>query len=237
MIPEVAIWQGVRMFGAICCQPLDKNGRKSERNSGLLSCTPLSLVLVLSVFAISHALADPQIVAGIEIDYPVAFERLKPGAEEARLRTVSDRWRAPASSAEAHKASLPPGMRLTGASGGVEIAKYKLRAEQLLDLDVVARRMMEDVVSAPGAKLVKQFISVAWVTGYEGRRLSLEWQNGSNLYSEELLIHDPGNNNLWYVQAFLSRRFFARLVVERDRSYPKSVLDTVRVIENPKTPL
>jgi len=182
-------------------------------------------------------MADPPIIAGIEIDYPVAFERLKPGAEEARLRTVSDRWRAPASSAEAHKASLPPGMRLTGASGGVEIAKYKLRAEQLLDLDVVARRMMEDVVSAPGAKITKKFISVAWVTGYEGRRLSLEWQNGSNLYSEELLIYDPGNSNLWYIPVVLSRRFFARLVVERDRSYPKSVLDTVRVIEAPKGPL
>jgi len=127
-------------------------------------------------------------------------------------------------------------MRLTGASGGVEIAKYKLRADQLLDLDVVARRMMEEVVTAPGAKIVKKSISAPWVTGYEGRRLSLEWQNGSNLYSEELLIYDPGNNNLWYIPVVLSRRFFARLVVERDRSYPKSVLDTVRVIENPKTP-
>jgi len=233
----MAILQGIRMFGTIRCQPSGKNRRKSERNSGMLRCTRLGLILVLSVFAISRAMADPQIIAGIEIDYPVAFERLNPGAEEAIQQRASARWRAPASSAEVHSASLPPGMRLTGASGGVEIAKYKLRAEQLLDLDVVARGMMEDVRAAPGAKIVKQFISEAWVTGYEGRRLSLEWQNGSNLYSEELLIRDPGNNNLWYVQAFLSRRFFARLMVERDRSYPKSVLDTVRVIENPKTPL
>jgi len=202
----------------------------------MFGATRLSLVLVLSVFAISRAMANPQIIAGIEIDYPVAFERLKPGAEEFRQRIASDHWRLPASSAEIHKASIPPGMRLTGASGGVEIAKYKLRADQLLDLDVVARRMMEEVVAAPGAKIVKKSISAPWVTGYEGRQLSLEWQNGSNLYSEELLIYDPGNNNLWYIPVVLSRRFFARLVVERDRSYPKSVLDTVRVIENPKTP-
>ena len=126
-------------------------------------------------------------------------------------------------------------MRLTGASGGVTIAKYKLSAE--LDLDVVAQRMMADVQTDPGAKIVKQFISVARVTGYEGRRLSLEWEGGWNLYSEELLIYDPGHNNLWHILVALKRRLFARLVVERDRSYPKSISDTVRVTENPKTPL
>jgi hypothetical protein len=180
-------------------------------------------------------MADPQIIAGIEIDYPVAFERLKPGAEEAIQQRASARWRAPASSAEVHSASLPPGMRLTGASGGVTIAKYKLSVD--LDLDVVAHRMMADVLTEPGVKIVKRLISVAWVTSYEGRRLSLEWEGGWNLYSEELLIYDPGNNNLWHILVALKRRLFARLVVEHDRSYPKSISDTVRVIENPKTPL
>jgi len=52
----------------------------------MFGATRLSVVLVLSVFAISRAMADPQIIAGIEIDYPVAFERLKPGAEEFRQR-------------------------------------------------------------------------------------------------------------------------------------------------------
>src|SRR5262249_37371460 len=39
----------------------------------------------------------------------------------------------------------------------------------------------------------------------------------------ELLIHDHGNNNLWHIQVVLGRGFFAKLLVERDRSYPKSV--------------
>jgi hypothetical protein len=203
----------------------------------MLRCTHLGVIFVLSIFAISRARADPQIIAGVEIDYPVAFERLNSGAEEAILQRALARWRAPASSAEVHSASLSPGMRLTGASGGVTIAKYKLRAEQLLELDVVAQRVMADVATDPGAKVVKQLISVAWVTGYECRRLSLEWEGGWNLYSEELLIYDPGNNNLWHILIALKRRLFARLVVERDRSYPKSISDTVRVIENPKTPL
>src|SRR5262249_13435261 len=51
----------------------------------------------------------------------------------------------------------------------------------------------------------------------------------------ELLIHDHGNNNLWHIQVVLGRGFFAKLLVERDRSYPKSVLDTVRVQATPVT--
>jgi hypothetical protein len=53
------------------------------------SCTRLSLVLFLSVFAIPRVMADPQIIAGIEIDYPAAFERLKPEAEESRQRRLN----------------------------------------------------------------------------------------------------------------------------------------------------
>ena len=197
---------------------------------GAASCTRLSLVLVLTVFAIPRAMADPQFIAGIEIDYPAAFERL-PEAELARLNP----WTVPA---EVHKASIPLGMRLTGASGEVEIAKYELKTKESLDLDWVARSKMADW-ERPGINIVNQLISVARVTGHEGRRWSLEqevpkirWQ----LYSEGLLIHDQGNNNLWHIWVVLGRGFFARLLVERDRSYPKSVLDTVRVIENPKTP-
>jgi hypothetical protein len=90
----------------------------------------------------------------------------------------------------------------------------------------------------PGINIVNQLISVVRVTGHEGRRWSLEGEAAKirwHLYSEGLLIHDHGNNNLWRISVFLGRGFFARLFVERDRSYPKSVLDTVRVIENPKT--
>src|SRR5262249_396086 len=58
------------------------------------NCVRLSLVLVLSVFAIPRVMAGPQIIAGIEIDYPAAFERLKPEAEEARQRNALNRWRA-----------------------------------------------------------------------------------------------------------------------------------------------
>jgi hypothetical protein len=214
-------WQGVRMFGA--------------------NCTRLSLVLVLSVFAIPRAMADPQIIAGIEIDYPAAFERLKPETEEGRQRRVLNRYGL-VNSAEVHKASIPLGMRLTGASGEVEIAKYELKTKGLLDLDLVARHTMEDweQPGITGINIVNQLISVARVTGHEGRRLSLEGVAGKigwHLYSEGLLIHDHGNNNLWHISVVLARRFFARLLVERDRSYPKSVLDTVRVIENPTTPL
>jgi hypothetical protein len=201
------------------------------------SCTRLSLVLVLSVFAIPRAMADPQIIAGIEIDYPTVFERLKPEAEEGRQRGVLNRYGLD-NSAEVHKALLPLAMRLTGASGLVEIAKYELKSKESLDLDFLARSTMADFERA-GINTVNQLISAARVTGHEGRRWSLEqeapkirWQ----LYSEGLLIHDHGNNNLWHISVVLGRGFFARLLVERDRSYPKSVLDTVRVIENPKTP-
>ena len=182
-------------------------------------------------------MADPQIIAGIEIDYPAAFERLKPEAEEARQRNALNRWRAPVNSAEVHEASIPLRMRLTLASGEVEIAKYELRTG-LLDLDFVVRSAVVDQWERSRINIVNQLISVARVTGHEGRRWSLEGEVlGWHVYREGLLIHDHGNNNLWYIQVVLSRRFFARLLIESDRSYPKRVLDTVRVIGNPKTPL
>ena len=202
----------------------------------MFGATRLGLVLVLSVFAIPRAMADPQIIAGIEIDYPAAFERLKPEAEERRRQRVN-RYGLD-NSAEVHKAFLPLGMRLTGATGEVEIAKYELKTKGSLDLDFVARSTMADL-DQPGINIVNQLISVAPVTGHEGRRWSLEQDVPKlrwHLYSEGLLIHDHGNNNLWHISVVLGRGFLARLLVERDRSYPKSVLDTVRVIENPKTP-
>jgi len=201
------------------------------------NCTRLTLVLVLSVFAIPRAMADPQIIAGIEIDYPAAFERLKPEAEEGRQRLVLNRYGL-INSAEVHKASISLGMRLTGANGDAEIAKFELKTKGSLDLDLVARHMMADL-DQPNINIVNQLISVARVTGHEGRRWSLEQEAPKirwHLYSEGLLIHDHGNNNLWHIQVVLARGFFARLLVERDRSYPKRILDTVRVIENPKTP-
>jgi hypothetical protein len=189
--------------------------------------------------AIPRAMADPQIIAGIEIDYSAAFERPKPEAEEGRQRHLLNRYGL-VNSAEVHKASIPLGMRLTGASGEIEITKYELKTKKLLDLDLMARDMMADLGKQPGINFVNQLISVVRVTGHEGRRLSLEgvapkfrW----NLYNEVLLIHDHGNNNLWHISVFLGRGFFARLFIESDRSYPKSVMDTVRVIENPRAPL
>src|SRR5215467_10545380 len=120
------------------------------------SCTRLSLVLVLSIFAILRAMADPQIIAGIEIDYPAAFERLKPEAEEGRQRSVLNRYGLD-NSAEVYKAFLPLGMRLTGASGLVEIAKYELKTKGSLDLDFLARGTMADF-ERPGINTMNQLI-------------------------------------------------------------------------------
>jgi hypothetical protein len=49
-----------------------------------MSGTHFGVVLVMWAVAISPATADPQVVAGIEIDHSAVFERLTTAAEQAR---------------------------------------------------------------------------------------------------------------------------------------------------------
>src|SRR5262245_31075 len=107
--------------------------------------TRCSVVLVMWAVAISPATADPQVVAGIEIDHSAAFERLKPAAEEARQRGTGTQWGAPAATVEVYQATHSLGTRLSGASGGLEIVKLKFTTQRSLNLDDVARRRIAEL--------------------------------------------------------------------------------------------
>jgi hypothetical protein len=197
-----------------------------------MSGTRCSVVLVMWVVAISPATADPQVVAGIEIDHSAAFERLKPAAEQARQQGTATQWGAPASMVEVYQATHSLGTRLSGASGGLEVVRLKFTNERRLNLDYVARRRIMEL-SDPRLKIVNEDVSVVQVPGREGRRLLFETEGAWSIFAGGLLIYDRERNDLWYVQTVLLRRFLAKLFVERDRNYPKAILDTVRVIENP----
>jgi hypothetical protein len=193
-----------------------------------------SLPLTLCLLATSPAAAEPQAVAGIAIDHPVPFERLKSNVEQERQRRTSTEWGTPASSLEAYQASIPTWIRWTGASGAVEIVKARFGGETALDLDAMARHKMTDRTKDPRVATVSQSMSATRVSGREARRLVFELDvNGWTIFDEALLIHDPGENTVLQIQAYLMRRFLAALFVERDRRYPKSVLDNVRLIESP----
>jgi hypothetical protein len=197
-----------------------------------MSGTRCSVVLVMWVVAISPATADPQVVAGIEIDHSAAFERLKPAAEQARQQGTATQWGAPASMVAVYQATHSLGTRLSGASGGLEVVRLKFTNERRLNLDYVARRRIMEL-SDPRLKIVNEDVSVVQVPGREGRRLLFETEGAWSIFAGGLLIYDRERNDLWYVQTVLLRRFLAKLFVERDRNYPKAILDTVRVIENP----
>ena len=199
-----------------------------------MSGTRCSVVLMMWAVAISPATADPQIVAGIEIDHSAAFERV-PAAEGARLRRAVNQWEAPAAMVEVHQATHSLGTRLSGASGGLEVVRLKLTTQRPPNLDDVARYQINQLRD-PRLKIVTEDVSVVQVSGREGRRLLFETDGAWSIFAGGLLIYDRERNDLWYVQAVLLRRFLARLFVERDRNYPKAILDTVRVTENPHAP-
>jgi len=136
---------------------------------------------------------------------------------------------------EVYQATHSLGTRLSGASGGLEVIKLKFTTERPLNLDDVARRRIAELRD-PRLKIVNEDVSVVQVTGREGRRLLFETEGAWSIFAGGLLIYDRERNDLWYVQAFLLRRFLAKLFLERDRNYPKAILDTVRVIENSQPP-
>jgi len=190
-------------------------------------------VTILCVAAFSPAAAEQQSVAGIAIDYPVLFERMQPGAEEAKQRLSTVTWGVWAGAIEVHQAAIPPTKRLTGASGMLEIARVKFAPERSLNLDDAARRTMATMVQEP-VKVVNQDISAARISGLDGRRVSFEAKAGAwTVFGQALLIQNPDRNDFWEIKIILLRRLLATFFVSSDRIYPNGVLDTVRVIDNP----
>jgi len=99
-----------------------------------------SLITILYLGAISPVIADHQKVGGIEIDYPEAFERIEAGAEQ---RTGGINY----NSLAVYTASIPTRMRLTLASGGIDIARLGFESAEPIDLDSVARQMIAGQMS------------------------------------------------------------------------------------------
>lgn len=189
-------------------------------------------VIILCVAAFSPAAAEEQSVAGIVIDYPVLFERMNPGAEETIQRRSTVIWGVSPSAIEVHQASIPPTKRLTGASGMLEITRAKFSPERQPNIDNVAARTTAIMVREP-VKIVNQDISAARISGLDGRRVSFEAEAGGWAgFGQALLIHNPDRNDFWEIKIVLLRRFLATFFVTSDRAYPKSVLDTVRVVDN-----
>jgi hypothetical protein len=196
-----------------------------------MRCARCFIFLIFCAVTISPVAAEQQSVAGIAIDYPVLFERMKPWGEEAIQRRSAVTWGVSASAIEIHQASIPGAKRLTGASGMLEIARLKFAAGHQPDLDNVARRAMA-VMLEYSIKVVNQDISVDRGSGLDGRRLSFEAETGGwNSYGQALLIHNPGRNDYWHITILLMRRLLATFFVTSDRVYPKSILDTVRVVD------
>src|SRR5262245_16183141 len=110
-----------------------------------MSGTHFGVVLVMWAVAISPATADPQVVAGIEIDHSAVFERLTTAAEQARQQGAATYWGAPAAMVEIYQASHSLGTRLSGASGVLELGKLKLTTQGSLNLDDVARRRIAEL--------------------------------------------------------------------------------------------
>src|SRR5262245_45101284 len=117
-----------------------RSPRKPEE--GTVCCARFFLVVfnvsILCVAAFSSAAAEQQSVAGIAIDYPVLFERMKPRDEQATNLSWLGIWGV-SGALEVHQASIPPTKRLTGASGMLDIARVKLTPERPFNLDDVAR--------------------------------------------------------------------------------------------------
>jgi len=199
-----------------------------------MRCARCFILLVFCVVAISPVAAEQQSVAGITIDYPVLFERMK-FAEEALQRNSTARWGAPAGAVEVHQASIPAAKRLTGASGMLERVKFAAgRKPNLGAVATVANYTPPFMLQGP-LNILTEDVSVDRVSGLDGRRLSFEADAGGwTIFGQALLIYDPDCNDLWDIKIVLFRRFLATYFASSDRVYPKSILDTVRVADNPK---
>jgi hypothetical protein len=185
-----------------------------------------SLITILYFGAISPVIADHQKVGGIEIDYPEAFERIEAGAERRTGTGINY------NSLAVYTASIPTGMRLTLATGGIDIARIGFESAKPIDLDSVARQMIAGQMSRLEKNVTTQSISAVRVTGHEGRRLSLEIEvKGLKAAFEALLIQDAGRHVVWTVEIVFFRRFLAKMFEGGDQSFRKAVLDSVRVIE------
>ena len=192
-----------------------------------------SLIAILYLGAISPVIADHQKVGGIEIDYPEAFERITTAAELERLRRIRSNSGWPANSLAAYQASIPTRMRLTLASGAIEIARIGFESTEPFDLDALARGMIAGQTSPSQNKYVTtQSISAVPVTGHEARRLSLEIEvKGLKGAFDALLIQDAGRHVVWTVEIIFFRRLLATMFEGGDQSFRKALLDSVRIIE------
>jgi hypothetical protein len=197
-----------------------------------MRCFYHSLIAILYLGAISPVIADHQKVAGIEINYPEAFERITTGAELERLRLIRSSYGS-ANSLEVYQASIPTGMRLTLASGAIEIVRIGFESTEPIDLDALAREMIARQTLPRLEKYVAtQAISAVQITGHEGRRLSLEIEfKGLKGVFEALLIQDAVRHVVWAVEISFFRRFLATMFAGGDQSFRKALLDSVRVIE------
>jgi hypothetical protein len=141
----------------------------------------------------------------------------------------------PAGAIEVYRASIPTAKRLTGASGMLEIARVKSAAGRKPNLDVEAAvaRYTTAIMVQESVKIVNQDISAVRISDLNGHRVSFEAEAGAwTMFGQALLIHNPDRNDFWDIKIVLLRRFLATFFVSSDRVYPKSILDTVRVVDN-----
>jgi hypothetical protein len=139
----------------------------------------------------------------------------------------------PANSLAVYQASIPTRMRLTLASGAIQIARFGFESMEPFDLDVLARGMILGQTSPSQNKYVTtQSISAVRVTGHEGRRLSLEIEvKGLKGVFDALLIQGAARHIVWTVEIVFFRRLLATMFKRGDQSFRKALLDSVRIIE------
>jgi hypothetical protein len=187
------------------------------------------LLAVLAVVALgSSAVAAPQIVAGVEIDYSVPLQR-EPDTEQRVLEEAKWRTGPPVRAVEVYRAPLA--WDIGDGQGHVFISRIEFAAAR--DIDDAVREMATPVTAYAG-QVFKQGVAKLSVSGLEARRMTFERElAGMRLGGELLVVGASGGNTIWQIQILFARRPLSASL-DQDRQRALEVLASVRVAEPPR---
>ena len=187
------------------------------------------LLAVLAVVALAlPALAAPQIVAGVEIDYSVPLQR-EPDTEQRVLEGAKERAGPPVRAVEVYRAPLA--WDIGDGQGHVFISRIEFAAAR--DIDDAVREMGTPVTAYAG-QVFKQGVTKLSVSGLEARRMTFERElAGMRLGGELLVVGASGGNTIWQIQILFARRPLSGSL-DQDRQRALEVLASVRVAEPPR---
>jgi hypothetical protein len=183
-----------------------------------------AVVLVAAATTAAPALAAPQTVAGIEIDYPLRLER--DGASEQRVAATARAGAGP----PVRKVQVfhaPLAWDIGEGQGHLIVSRVDFAAPR--DLDDAVREMGSFVAEHAG-QVFKQEVVKFTVSDLDARLVVFVGElSGMRFGGDILVVGDARRTSIWQVQVLFARRPLS-VDLDQDRQRALTVLYSVRIL-------